>query len=89
MPSKKQLFKPEVEAALRDFLEYYENYVQELINKSEDPANRRHYQKLKNYTHNIILRRARLETDTSVFGSRVIGTSTPSSDLDLYVGAGE
>lgn len=89
MPSKKPLFKPEVREQLFDFLENYENFVKDLVNRAEHPANRRHYQKLKNYTHNIILRRAGLETVTSIFGSRVIGVSTPSSDLDLYVHAGE
>lgn len=89
MPPKKPLFKPEVQEQLLDFLENYENYVKDLIHRTEDPANRQHYRKLKNYTHNIILRRAGLETVTNVFGSRVIGTYTPSSDLDLYVHAGE
>lgn len=89
MPSIKRLFEPEVEREIRGFLETYEIYIRELINSAEDPANRHHYQKLKNYIHNIILRRAELETTVNCFGSRVIGTSTRISDLDIFVHAGE
>lgn len=87
MPSKVELFKQEVEDELFDFLQDYGRSIQELINKAKDPAIRRDCQKLKNYSHNIILRRAGLETTTYIFGSRAIGTSTDKSDLDLYVDA--
>ena len=70
---------------LQDHREYTENYVEAAIN----PKKVKQYGKLRRYLHNIILRRAGLESDVHCFGSRVIGTSTPTSDLDLFVKVGE
>lgn len=89
MPSKKPFFKPDVEEKILEFFDCYDSYVKNLVDSAEDPENRQHLQKLKNYTHNIILRRAGLETVTKCFGSRVVGTSIRSSNLNLYVDAGK
>ena len=82
-------YKPEVEQNLLDFWRNSRFYTRNYVNQAINPNNVKHYDKLRRYLHNIILRRAGLDSNVQCFGSRVIGTSTPTSDLDLFVKVGE
>ena len=88
MPVQKS-FTTEAEGKLFAFLKNYREYVQKQVESVEDSHNCYNLHKLKNYIHNIILRRAGLETTTACYGSRVIGTSIFLSNLNLYVDAGK
>lgn len=82
-------FTPEVEQNLLFFLRSHRYYTQNYVNQAINPNNVKHYDRLRRYLHNIILRRAGLDSNVHCFGSRIIGTSTPTSDLDIFVKIGE
>lgn len=82
-------FTPKVENDLLSFLKNHRDYTQHYVYQAINPNHVRHYEKLRKYLHNILLRRAGLESNVQCFGSRIIGTSTPTSDLDLIVRVGK
>lgn len=89
MPSRTRGFMPRVQAEMLDFMEYHRKYTEKCIDEASDPKKLKQYAKLQKYLHNIILRRANLDADVYSFGSRIIGTSSSTSDLDLFVDVGE
>lgn len=82
-------FTPKVENDLNRFLQNHRRYTQNYVNQAINPNYTKHYEKLRRYLHNIILRRADLESNVQCFGSRIIGTSTSTSDLDIIVRVGK
>jgi CRISPR/Cas system-associated protein Csx1 len=89
MTARKVFFKPEEEEKLKDFLKNYSNYLDQNIKGSENANLMNHTRKLANYLRNVILRRTGMESVVHRFGSRMIGCSTNSSDLDLFVQVGK
>lgn len=89
MPRRKPRFTSEEADVLLDFLKDHREYTENSVSEAIDPKNIKHYNKLRKYLQNIILSRTGLESIVSCFGSRDIGTSSPTSDLDLYVNVGE
>lgn len=89
MPRREPRFTPKEADDLLDFLKNQRKYTENSVAIADDTDHAKNYEKLRKYLHNIILRRAGLESNVSCFGSRIIGTSSFKSDLDLYVDVGK
>lgn len=82
MAPRKVKFNEEKDEKLMELIKNREEIIDKAILHAD--CNRHHY-KLRNYLCNIILKRAGIETDVRIFGSRMIGIGTRNSDLDMSI----